>query len=67
MAKRIFEGSGGALKFTSRLGAIATSVVMLHATGTDAHAQTPAQAATPPKEWAFDDVVRAAVSQHPIS
>ena len=42
------------------------SVVMLHPTGTDVHAQTPAQAATPPKEWAFDDVVRAAISQHPL-
>jgi outer membrane protein, heavy metal efflux system len=50
----------------SLVRAIAVSVVVLRHPGTDVCAQTPVQAATPPKQWTFDEVVRAAISQHPL-
>jgi cobalt-zinc-cadmium efflux system outer membrane protein len=54
------------LTFPSLVRAIAVSVLVLRPAGTDVWAQTPVQAGTPQKEWAFDEVVRAAISQHPL-
>jgi cobalt-zinc-cadmium efflux system outer membrane protein len=54
------------LKLTSLSGAIAVTVAVLQPGVSELRAQTVGQARTAPLEWTIDEVVRAAVVQHPL-
>jgi cobalt-zinc-cadmium efflux system outer membrane protein len=54
------------LKFTALSGAIAATVAVLPPISNDLRAQTLGQTRTPPLEWTIDEVVRAAIVEHPL-
>ncbi len=54
------------MKFTALSGAIAVTVAVLPPISSELHAQTLGQTRTPPLEWTMDEVVRAAIVQHPL-
>ena len=54
------------MKFTVLSGAIAATVAVLPPISNDLRAQTLGQTRTPPLEWTIDEVVRAAIVEHPL-
>jgi hypothetical protein len=54
------------LNLTALSGAIAVAVAVLPPVSSELRAQTLEQARTPPVEWTIDEVVRAALVQHPL-